>query len=374
MMKIGTNYKNGGSHMRRVIDAPSTYIQGPGEIKKLAEHYRSIGEGEVLLIMDRFVHDVYRDAAAESFEKEEISWKEEVFTGECCEPEITRLAGLAENCGAVFGIGGGKVQDTAKAAGHYSGKPVILVPTAVSTDAPCSRIAVLYQEDGTFDRYLSLKRNPDLIILDTEIIAHAPVRLFTAGMGDAISTYYEAFACRRNGAVTRAGGSVSIAAEALAKACLDTVLTYGEQARKDVENRLCTEAVENIVEANTYLSGIGFESGGAGLRACASQRPGPSSGAVFRNARRKGGVLYTGADGAGGPAGGGDQSDSRLLPEGRASGLAGRHACGRNPGTPSVRGRGQKLLTGRDDEKHWQGRGAGGSGEGDEASIKMIRS
>ena len=30
--------------MRRVIDAPSTYIQGPGEIKKLAEHYRSIGE------------------------------------------------------------------------------------------------------------------------------------------------------------------------------------------------------------------------------------------------------------------------------------------------------------------------------------------
>ena len=211
--------------MRRVIDAPSTYIQGPGEIKKLAEHYRSIGEGEVLLIMDRFVHDVYRDAAAESFEKEEISWKEEVFTGECCEPEITRLAGMAENCGAVFGIGGGKVQDTAKAAGHYSGKPVILVPTAVSTDAPCSRIAVLYREDGTFDRYLSLKRNPDLIILDTEIIAHAPVRLFTAGMGDAISTYYEAFACRRNGAV-------------------------------------CTEAVENIVEANTYLSGIGFESGG----------------------------------------------------------------------------------------------------------------
>ena len=90
--------------MRRVIDAPSTYIQGPGEIKKLAEHYRSIGEGEVLLIMDRFVHDVYREAAAESFEKEEISWKEEVFTGECSEPEITRLAGLAENCGAVFGM------------------------------------------------------------------------------------------------------------------------------------------------------------------------------------------------------------------------------------------------------------------------------
>ena len=81
-------------------------------------------------------------------------------------------------------------------------------------------------------------------------------------MGDAVSTYYEAVACRKSGAVTRAGGGVSIAAEALAKACLDTVLTYGEQAKKDVESHLCTEAVEHVVEANTYLSGIGFESGG----------------------------------------------------------------------------------------------------------------
>lgn len=29
-----------------------------------------------------------------------------------------------------------------------------------------------------------------------------------------------------------------------------------------VENKVCTQAVENIIEANTYLSGVGFESGG----------------------------------------------------------------------------------------------------------------
>lgn len=250
--------------MRRVIDAPSTYIQGPGEIKRLAEHYRELGavKGGVLLVVDRFVHEVYRESVTGSFDEAGIAWREEVFTGECCETEIKRLAALAEDCGAIFGIGGGKVQDTAKAAGYFSGKPVALVATAVSTDAPCSRIAVLYTEDGLFDRYLTLRRNPDRIILDTEVIAHAPVRLFAAGMGDAVSTYYEAAACRRSGAVTRAGGCVSIAAEALAKACLDTVLAYGEQAKRDVENHLCTEAVEHVVEANTYLSGIGFESGG----------------------------------------------------------------------------------------------------------------
>ena len=95
--------------MRRVINAPSTYIQGPGEGKKLAEHYRSIGEGGVLLITDRFVHEVYLGEMTESFDKAEITWKEEVFTGECCEKEIRRLAVVAGDCGAVFGIGGGKV-------------------------------------------------------------------------------------------------------------------------------------------------------------------------------------------------------------------------------------------------------------------------
>lgn len=248
--------------MRRVIYAPSAYIQGPGELQKLAEHVRKLGGNRVLLIADRFIHDAYGDRIAESLKEGGVSWKEEVFAGECCEREVRRLGELAADCGSVVGIGGGKVQDTAKAVGYVSGRPVALVPTAVSTDAPCSRIAVLYHEDGTFDRYLELKRNPDMIILDTEVIAAAPVRLFTAGMGDAISTYYEASACRRTGAVTKAGGTVSIAAEALAKACLDTVLAFGKEARADVEQKRCTRAVENIVEANTYLSGIGFESGG----------------------------------------------------------------------------------------------------------------
>ena len=59
-----------------------------------------------------------------------------------------------------------------------------------------------------------------------------------------------------------AGGHVTKAAMALAKLCRDTLFEDGVKAIMAVENKVCTQALENIVEANTYLSGVGFESGG----------------------------------------------------------------------------------------------------------------
>ena len=53
-----------------------------------------------------------------------------------------------------------------------------------------------------------------------------------------------------------------MAAMALAELCYDTLLENGLTAALAVKEKVCTKAVENIIEANTYLSGIGFESGG----------------------------------------------------------------------------------------------------------------
>lgn len=176
--------------------------------------------------------------------------------------QIVAEFGAGGSIDAVVGIGGGKALDTAKAASHFAGLPLVLVPTVASTDAPCSALSVLYTDEGILDRYLPLRRSPDVVIADVDIIAKAPPRLLAAGMGDALSTYYEARACRRSGAVTQAGGSSSIAAFALAKACRDTLLAFGEEALRDCRAGHGSEAVGRIIEANIYLSGIGFESGG----------------------------------------------------------------------------------------------------------------
>ena len=57
------------------------------------------------------------------------------------------------------------------------------------------------------------------------------------------------------------GGSVSKTAMALSELCFKTLMEDGAKALLAVNAGACTPAVENIIEANTYLSGIGFESG-----------------------------------------------------------------------------------------------------------------
>ena len=53
----------------------------------------------------------------------------------------------------------------------------MIIPTIASTDAPCSALSVIYSETGVFERYLFLNSNPDLVLVDTDIIAAAPSRL-----------------------------------------------------------------------------------------------------------------------------------------------------------------------------------------------------
>ncbi len=140
--------------------------------------------------------------------------------------------------------------------------PVVIVPTIASTDAPCSALSVIYKDEGVFEEYLFLPASPNMVLVDTDIVSKAPVRLLISGMGDALATYFEARACLQSDASNCVGGKATLAAMALAKLCYETLMTDGINAMLAVKEGVCTKAVENIIEANTYLSGIGFESGG----------------------------------------------------------------------------------------------------------------
>ena len=239
--------------------APGRYIQGRGAIQRIGEVLEQLGSSKPLILRDPVVEEIVGDAL------ESVSGAFYVdFNGECSPEEIDRVAGEARDGGAdaVVGIGGGKAIDTAKAVANPVGLPLVVVATIASTDAPTSSLSVIYTEDGEFQEYRFFGRNPDAVIVDTEIVAKAPVRLLVAGIGDGLSTYFEADASSRTRKPAIAGGSQTQAAATVARLCYDTLLEYGLAARLAVEQDAVTPTVEGVVEANTLLSGLGFESGG----------------------------------------------------------------------------------------------------------------
>ena len=249
--------------MKKVFQSPGKYIQGKGELSKLGE-YISVYSNKAVLIIDGFIFDNYEEQIRQSCKIENLNIKYERFTGECSKVEIDRIINASNDMKdiVIVGIGGGKTLDTAKAVAYYTQSPVIIVPTMASTDAPCSALSVIYTQKGEFSEYLFLKSNPDMVIMDTDIIKNAPSRLLVSGMGDALATYFEARATANSNSNSIAGGKATKTAIALAKLCYETLLEDGYKAKQAVENHVCTKAVENIIEANTLLSGVGFESGG----------------------------------------------------------------------------------------------------------------
>lgn len=253
--------------MKKIISSPSKYVQGAGVLSEISLHISRLGH-RTLVIADDFVMSLVREPIQASYQENSADQSAEVhfekFNGECSKTEVERLIEIIKhkNVDCIAGAGGGKTLDTAKSIAYYTKLPVVIIPTIASSDAPCSALAVLYTSEGVFDQYLLLPKNPDLVLMDTAIIANAPARLLVAGMGDALATYFEARACQVAAKTTMAGGTPTKAAIALAFLCYQTLLESGYAAKLAVGSKVVTKALEDIVEANTYLSGIGFESGG----------------------------------------------------------------------------------------------------------------
>jgi glycerol dehydrogenase len=186
------------------------------------------------------------------------------FGGECSHAEIERAKKIAgqHKARAIVGAGGGKVLDTARAVAADLDLPVVNCPTVASSDAPCSALSVIYTEDGVFQEYRFYRKNPDLVLVDTQVIAQGPPRLLAAGMGDALATWFEAKTCVEGCVRNMRGGGSSQSALALAKLCYETLLNDGAEALRAVQTQVVTPALERLVEANTLLSGLGFESSG----------------------------------------------------------------------------------------------------------------
>ncbi len=251
--------------MLAVFCSPSRYTQGKNATAVLGAEIAGLGlSGPALVIAGRSPIRLLSETWKRTFAEAGMAYAVHESGGHCSLAEIERIkqAARQHKSQVIVGAGGGNVLDAARAAAADLKLPVVSCPTVASSDAPCSALSVIYSEEGVVECSRIYRKNPDLVLVDTQVIAQSPPRLLVAGMGDALATWFEAKTCADGRVKNMRGGLSTQSALALAKLCYRTVLADGADALRAIQSQVVTPALERLVEANTLLSGLGFESSG----------------------------------------------------------------------------------------------------------------
>lgn len=249
--------------MKRTLICPRKYVQGPNVLAEMGDLLKPLGK-KPLILWDGVLKELVGPLVRQSLQTAGLQFVEVRFQGEATLAERKRVGDLAKEngCDIAVGIGGGKALDVAKGAAVDHNLKMVTCPTIASNDSPTSAASVWYDEDHNFTGFECWPFNPDLVLVDSRVIANAPVRSFVAGMGDALATWVETEAAMETRSKNLSGGLPTLSAIHLGQLCFDTLLEFGVDAKRDVENKVVTPAVEKVIEANTLMSGLGFESGG----------------------------------------------------------------------------------------------------------------
>ncbi|MBU7567912.1 glycerol dehydrogenase [Weissella hellenica] len=248
--------------MIKAFSSPAHYVQGNDVFSHPKEYFENLGK-QPLLLCDDIVWEIVGETLNQTLSSNFIVTHVN-FGGEASEEEIMRVVEIGKHADNDFiiGLGGGKTLDTAKNIADKLAVPVAILPTVASTDAPCSALSVLYTPEGQFTNYAFYDKNPDIVLVDTKVIANAPVRNLIAGIGDAMATNIEAQDVAKGHNKSMLGQAPTLASLAIAQTCEDNLFAHAHEAVAAAEAHVVTPALETVVEANTLLSGIGFESSG----------------------------------------------------------------------------------------------------------------
>lgn len=254
----------------RAFGSPSRYIQGPGEINNLPKFAKNYGS-TVLAIVDTFFYKEFKETIPAMFAKEGMTAYTVEYAGRCSDEMLQKLIDFTEALPQMpdtfIGIGGGQACDMNKAVGAHFRKAFINVPTSLATDAPTSTHSIINNE-GEMPYLLVHYKNPDYVVVDTEITVKSPLFMFISGIGDALATFVEAEASYANNNVCNAGAGHYRPTQlgmAVAKLSYDILLEKGRDAVRAAKHQIRTPAYEDVAEATTLLSGLGFECTGVSI-------------------------------------------------------------------------------------------------------------
>ena len=154
---------------------------------------------------------------------------------------------LDPGCDMLLAVGSGVINDICKVAGRATGRPTAVVGTAPSMDGFASNNAAMEMNHVKVSLYTAV---PEGILLDSEILAQAPMRMLWAGLGDMVAKYIAICEWRISHLITDEYYCEDVAA--LMRAALARIMAVADRIpRRD------PDAIAAVAEG-LVLAGIGM--------------------------------------------------------------------------------------------------------------------
>ncbi len=148
---------------------------------------------------------------------------------------------------------GGRVLDAAKAAAsQLPAVTLVNFATQAATCAAWSPIAIIYNEQGGHLHSQPLGKMPELVLVDSEVIARSDVRYLKAGIVDALAKYYEFRPYQQHNP-----DDLALDLKVMtARQALDTFRQQGDAAILACQQQRVTPELVRVIDATIVLAGL----------------------------------------------------------------------------------------------------------------------
>lgn len=236
---------------------------GRGIIDDVPAMVRAMGKAKPFVVCDGNTWDVAGKRVDEALTKagvEHISYVIPCVNGESGLPGMSPerispaewevgsvIMAFDPSCDMFLAVGSGVVNDICKVAAKATGRPSAVVGTAPSMDGYASNNAAMEKDHVKISLYTAV---PQGILLDTDVLAQAPMRMLWAGLGDMVAKYIAICEWRISNLVTGEYYCEDVAG--LMRAALEKIMAASDKiAKRD------PDAIGSVAEG-LVLAGIGM--------------------------------------------------------------------------------------------------------------------
>ena len=163
---------------------------GPGVIRLLPEMLAAMKKEKPFVVCDQNTWKAAGERAVQILKENGIAYSLYIIPGGRIAPAEWEVGSVIMHfdpaCDLLLAVGSGVVNDICKVVGKAVGKPSAVIGTAPSMDGYASNSSSMEVNHVKVSLY---NRAPAGILLDTEIMAQAPMRMLWAGLGDMAAKY-----------------------------------------------------------------------------------------------------------------------------------------------------------------------------------------